>query len=210
MLVATAISCTIQKPEESNLPPPEIDFKADVQSGKVPLRVSFIAVAEGVVTHWQWDFGDTNFSALSNPGHIYQTAGSYTVSLAVMGPGGSDVETKVDYICVSPTIISWEEASEYIGQIKAVEGVIAGSYYARSSKGKPTFLNFHIPYEGYLTCVIWGSDREKFTTAFHSDPETYFLNKHVVIEGLIKEYPAGSGDPEIVLKEPSQIRIVEK
>jgi micrococcal nuclease len=127
-----------------------------------------------------------------------------------MGPGGSDLETKVDYICVNPSIISWEEASEHIGQTIAVEGVIVGTYYARNSKGKPTFLNFHMPYQGFLTCVIWGSDREKFVKTFHSAPEDFFLNECVVVEGLIEEYPAGSGNPEIVLEEPSQIRVIEK
>jgi hypothetical protein len=210
VLAFTAISCDTLKSETSALSPPEIDFKADFQNGEAPLNVSFTPVFSGEITNWHWDFGDENFSTISNPSHMYRSAGTYTVSLAVMGPAGSDLETKVDYICVSSTTISWEEASEYVGQTRAVEGVIEGTYYARTSKGKPTFLNFHMPYEGYLTCVIWGSDREKFITLFHSAPEECFLNKHVVVEGLIEEYPAGSGDPEIILRDPSQIRIIEK
>jgi hypothetical protein len=204
-----AISCSVHAPETGTPLPPEIDFHADFPNGEVPLNVTFMPVATGEITHWHWDFGDENFSTISTPNHIYRTAGTYTVSLAVMGPSGSDLETKVDYIHVNAAIISWEEASEYIGQTRAIEGVIAGTYYARTSKGKPTFLNFHMPYEGYLTCVIWGDDREKFITQFKSAPEEYFLNKHVMVEGLIEEYPVGSGTPEIVLGEPSQIKIVE-
>ena len=73
---------------------------------------------------------------------------------------------------------------------------------------QPTFLNFHMPYKGYFTCVIWDSDRLKFKQEFQSNPETYLFNKHVRIEGLIKEYPKGSGVLEIILKDPSQIEIV--
>jgi len=124
-----------------------------------------------------------------------------------MGAGGSDAETKVDYIGVSPEVISWEEAHDYIGQYKIVDGIIVDSYYARNSKGKPTFLNFHKPYEGYFKCVIWGSDRAKFIEEFQSDPETYFLNKRVRVTGLIKEYRDA---PEIILADPSQIKVIEE
>jgi serine protease len=52
----------------------------------------------GGITSWSWDFGDGTTSNERNPLHTYQQAGSYTVSLAVEGPGGSDTETKSDYI----------------------------------------------------------------------------------------------------------------
>lgn len=35
----------------------------------------------GVVTQWQWNFGDGNVSALQNPVHVYTTNGSYNVSV---------------------------------------------------------------------------------------------------------------------------------
>ncbi len=104
----------------------------------------------------------------------------------------------------SPTeeVISWEEAGNYIGQYKTVEGTIVCTYYAESSSGQPTFLNFHKPYRGYFKCVIWGEDRPKFPP----NPEEYYLNKHVRVWGLIKSY---KGAPEIVLYNPLQIRIVK-
>jgi len=52
----------------------------------------------GGITTWTWDFGDGTTSNERNPAHTYQEAGSYTVSLTVVGPGGSDTETKKGYI----------------------------------------------------------------------------------------------------------------
>ncbi|MCK4388293.1 MAG: thermonuclease family protein [Dehalococcoidia bacterium] len=101
----------------------------------------------------------------------------------------------------------------YPEEVVTVEGVIVRTHYAKNSKGKPTFLDFHDPYEGYFQCVIWQEDRQtgkpirgKFIEAFPPNPETYFLNKQVRVEGKIKIY---KGTPEIVLDDPSQIWIVE-
>ena len=101
----------------------------------------------------------------------------------------------------------------YPEKVVTVEGVIVRTYYAKKSKGQPTFLDFHDPYKGYFKCIIWKEDRQthepirdKFIEAFPPNPETYFLNKRVRVKGLIKDY---QGDPEIVLHDTSQIWIVE-
>ena len=47
-----------------------------------------------------WDFGDGETSTAQNPVHTYNSAGVYTVSLAVSGPGGSDVLTRTGYVTV--------------------------------------------------------------------------------------------------------------
>lgn len=194
--------------EPTSIPPPAADFTASPDEGLAPLTVTFTDQSTGDITNWHWDFGDGQFSSEPEPGHTYTLDGDYTVSLAIMGPGGSDVETKVGYIKVSHEVISWEEAGSYIGRSKVVEGVIVGTYYHKEGKGKPTFLDFHEPYEGYFKCVIWGSDRGKFVKRFPPSPESYFLNKHVQVCGLIEEYPEGSGVPEIILTDPSQIEVV--
>ncbi|NOX88752.1 MAG: PKD domain-containing protein, partial [Calditrichaeota bacterium] len=48
-----------------------------------------------------WDFGDGQSGSEQNPKHIYEKAGSFTVSLTVTGPGGSDKITKKDFIVVT-------------------------------------------------------------------------------------------------------------
>lgn len=40
------------------------------------------------VTNWGWDFGDTTFSALTNPNHTYSDTGTYFVTLTVTSDSG--------------------------------------------------------------------------------------------------------------------------
>jgi PKD repeat protein len=174
------------------------------------LEVAFTDLSTGDITRWHWNFGDGQFGYASEAGHIYTSAGNYTVSLAVMGPGGSDVETKVEYVRIGSGIISWEEAASYIGQHKVVEGTIVGTYHAADMKSQPTFLDFHKSYQDYFKCIIWGGDREKFVKEFPPNPESYLLNKHVQVTGLLEEYPEGSGVPEMILRDPSQIEVIEE
>jgi len=76
------------------------EFKASRTSGPPPLIVNFTDQSSGDVNSWSWDFGDGSTSTVQNPSHAYQELGSYTVSLTVNGAGGSDTETKTDYINV--------------------------------------------------------------------------------------------------------------
>ncbi len=190
--------------------PPKADFTASPREGRAPLAVIFTALTTGEINRWQWEFGDGQFSSEPAPSHTYTSEGEFTVSLTVAGPGGSDTNTKAACINIEGTIINWKEAANYIGQNKVVEGIIVDTYYHSDGKGKPTFLNFNKPYKGYFTCLIWGSNRDKFTEQFPPNPETYLLNKRVLVKGRIEEYPQGSGVPEIILKDPSQIEVVEK
>ncbi len=192
------------------LEPPIADFDASPQQGSSPLKVTFVDSSSGEISDRHWDFGDGQFSSDMEPEHVYSEAGDYTITLAIMGPGGSDVETKTEYVKVSTGVISWEEAGSYIGQYLVVEGKVVNSYYASDTKSRLTFLDFHKPYENYFKCIIWGSDRDKFLKEFQPNPESYFLKKKVQVTGLIKEYPARSGIPEMVLNEPSQIKMVEE
>ena len=82
-------------------PPITADFSGTPTSGPAPLTVDFTDLSTGEIDTWSWDFGDTGTSTAQHPSHLYYTPGDYTVSLTVTGPGGSDTETKVDYIHVS-------------------------------------------------------------------------------------------------------------
>jgi hypothetical protein len=75
-------------------------FTADTLSGVVPFTVQFHDQTRGGRTSWQWDFGDGEKSTEQNPIHVYTTADTFTVSLTVTGPNGSDTKTKQDYIIV--------------------------------------------------------------------------------------------------------------
>jgi len=197
-------------PPKSVVIAPKSDFQASVTEGQVPLNVKFISKCTGEVTNWKWDFGDGEFAAGPSTQHTYSSEGVFSVSLTIEGTGGSDTNTKPAFIKVISDVISWKVAKDYIGQNKVIDGVVVGARYATNVRGKPTFLNFNNPYSGYFTCVLWDSDRPKFIGKFSSPPEAYFLQKHVRVKGLIEEYPKGSGVPEVILTDPSQIEVLEK
>ena len=158
------------------------------------------------------------------------TAGNCVAIIAISASGvSSSPETVIINLAINPSPVEEEEQEQIINAldtellldigydypegIVTVEGFIVRTYYAQKSRGKPTFLDFHDPYEGYFKCVIWEEDkqsperiRDNFIEAFPPDPGTYFLNKKVRVEGSIVIY---HGDPEIILSDPSQIWVVE-
>jgi PKD repeat protein len=76
-------------------------FSGSPRSGRAPLSVRFTDRSTGDVAAWAWDFGDGAGSSETSPTHLYVEPGTYTVSLAVSGPSGSDSEVKSAYITVS-------------------------------------------------------------------------------------------------------------
>lgn len=79
-------------------------FSADVTDGTEPLTVSFADESAGEVMAWNWDFdGDGSIdSTEQNPVHEYADPGSYTVSLTVGGPEGTDTTIRPGFITVEP------------------------------------------------------------------------------------------------------------
>ena len=83
-------------------PPPVANFTAtEPLSGSTPLVITFTGNISGVVDSYLWNFGDGETSTETQPVHIYNQAGIYTVTLAVTGPGGSDTLTRTNYITVT-------------------------------------------------------------------------------------------------------------
>jgi PKD repeat protein len=84
--------------------PPTADFTATPTSGDAPLTVQFVdtsASGSSVITEWLWEFGDDTTSTDRNPSHVYDTAGSYSVTLTVITADGSDEEFKSNLIAVA-------------------------------------------------------------------------------------------------------------
>ncbi len=72
-------------------------FTQDKSSGLSPLTVYFNNQSTGLVTLYQWNFGDGTGSNELNPQHIYSNPGLYTVTLTVSGPGGaSNVSSQIN------------------------------------------------------------------------------------------------------------------
>jgi len=84
--------------------PVSANFSGTPVSGVAPLGVTFTNLSSGDWSTSSWNFGDGATSTLANPTHTYTTAGVYSVSLTVSGPGGTDTETKTDYITVYETV----------------------------------------------------------------------------------------------------------
>lgn len=82
-------------------PAPSANFEGSPTSGTAPLDVTFTDLSVDSVNTWTWDFGDGGTSTFQFPVYTYVTAGTYSVSLEVSGPGGSDIMDKTDYITVS-------------------------------------------------------------------------------------------------------------
>lgn len=91
------------------------EFTAEPRIGPEPLTVQFTDRSTGSITSWLWDFGDGTTSTDKNPVHTFQEPHSYTVSLTVTGPDGSDSETKPTHIQgFTPTIPEADFSKESI------------------------------------------------------------------------------------------------
>ena len=77
------------------------DFSADVTCGAAPLTVRFTDCSAGCPASHAWEFGDGGSSTEQNPVHVYDTAGTYTVTLTVENAGGNDTCRRADYITVT-------------------------------------------------------------------------------------------------------------
>jgi uncharacterized repeat protein (TIGR01451 family) len=80
---------------------PKAGFTANPTNGVAPLQVSFTDASTGTITNRQWDFGDGGASTATNPSHTYTNAGSYSVTLTVFGPTGTDALTRPALIVVT-------------------------------------------------------------------------------------------------------------
>jgi uncharacterized protein (TIGR02145 family) len=69
-------------------------------------NVQFTDQSTNNPTSWSWSFGDGGTSTTRNPSHVYNTAGTFTVTLTATNSAGSDGETKTGYITVNPSVIA--------------------------------------------------------------------------------------------------------
>jgi hypothetical protein len=96
----------------------------------------------------------------------------------------------------------WNSASQAVGRIASIKGLVAGTKWARSSNGSPTFLNLgrDYPDPSRFTVLIWIENRASFGT-----PERRYLGRKICVTGLVQLY---RGVPEIIARSPRQIRIL--
>lgn len=111
---------------------PEVNFTANNTSGCYPLPVQFTdlsSAGSGTITSWEWDFGDGTISNQQNPVHVYNVAGSFSITLRVKNNFGcTKVFTRPSYIniqgglkadftfnttpsCNPPTVVNFSNSS---------------------------------------------------------------------------------------------------
>jgi PKD repeat protein len=78
---------------------PIADFTASPTSGFTGVAVSFTDTSTNSPATWLWNFGNGT-STEQHPTNVYDTAGTYSVTLTVTNAGGFDSETKSSYITV--------------------------------------------------------------------------------------------------------------
>ncbi len=82
---------------------PQAAFKENRTQGTAPLTVAFTDLStpgDAAITRWDWDFGDSGTSTSQNPTHIYETPGTYPVTLTVTTSLGTSTRRKADLIRV--------------------------------------------------------------------------------------------------------------
>ncbi len=95
-------------------------------------------------------------------------------------------------------IYTAKEAWDHVGEDAVVCGRVVSVYYAKRSKGQPTFLNLERPYPNQLfTVIIWGDKRSAFKNIGD------FTGKRLCFEGTIQSYHER---PEMEIDSPSQVR----
>lgn len=91
------------------------EFTAPVTSGCSPLIVNFQNQSTGTGLTYQWNLGNGNSSSALNPSASYINPGTYTVTLTVTGPGGTDTEVKTAFITVFTPSDPQISASQNVG-----------------------------------------------------------------------------------------------
>ena len=102
-------------------------------------------------------------------------------------------------ITVFATSLTTTQAATHIGEKATVCGVVYGGFYAKNSRGQPTFVNLDGDYPNQkFTIVIWGENRHKFDA-----PERAWRGKNICVKGYIDSY---RGVPQIVVDTLSQLK----
>ena len=152
--------------------PPTAGFFGAPLSGTVSLPVVFTNTTTGEVSNYHWSFGDGQSSTLVNPTHVYSTAGSFTVGLNAVGPGGSDTLTRTGYINVM---------SSY---------PVAGFYGDPRSGDIPLTVTFTNATTGEVSDYLWDFGDGHASTAL--DPTNVYTSTGNYTVSLTANGPGGS------------------
>jgi PKD repeat protein len=116
--------------EEEVIPAPVANFSASATTIAVGGSVSFSDQSTNNPTSWNWSFagGTPSTSTAQNPTVTYNTAGTYQVALTAANAGGSDSETKYNYITVEEVVPEYCASKGNNVNYEWIAGVEVGSF----------------------------------------------------------------------------------
>jgi len=134
---------------------PVADFEADNTEPSVGMPVNFTDLSENDPTSWLWEFEPTTVTFVEgtdensqNPVVQFDAEGLYTVTLTATNDGGSDTETKENYIDVTEGLsvaVSADPDEICVGASSQLEAVAGGG------TGNYTYLWYSDPADPSLT-----------------------------------------------------------
>jgi hypothetical protein len=127
------------------------------------------------------------------------------IAIAMALSGTADAQrpsTNVQASLTCSGATSWQGAGSLVGRVATIRGRVAGTRYAASTHGSPTFLNLGVDYPSpnRFTVLIWTENRAAF-----GRPEVRYRDRTICVRGLVQAY---RGVPEIIARSTSQIRII--
>ena len=114
-------------------------FSADVTNGEAPLEVQFTdeTIGEPPAVQWEWSFGDGATSLIPSPSHLYNTEGTYDVTLTVNNGTDTVSTTKKSYIKVGAAP---ELNAEFIAEPTSGPSPLEVQFTSQSTGDPETFI----------------------------------------------------------------------
>lgn len=155
---------------------PVVAFTADVVSGCAPLVVNFLDQTTGTVNSWYWEIqgGTPNTSTEQNPTVIFDTPGTYDVTLTVTNPDGSYPITQTSMIVIEATPTA------------AFDANLSGSVYSFTNNSTDA------------TSYIWDFGDGSMTSTEMNPTHSYALSGSYTVQ-LISNGPCGADTTELLL-----------
>ena len=113
---------------------------------------NFTDASTGLITSWNWDFGDGGNDIIQNPSHVYATAGNFTTTLIVSTAAGcSDTASRPVTIYSQPNaifnsnVVCWGSATTFENLSTTANGTVTSSFWnfgdgSTSSLTNPTHV----------------------------------------------------------------------
>ena len=110
---------------------PVADFTANRTTVEVGQQVFLNNQSTGIISSYEWSFGDGGTSTAENPSHTYDVAGDYIISLRVTGPGGTSeaadlaisvVEAEITCSISGPGNVGFNLTGDYGVNVDGLDG----------------------------------------------------------------------------------------